>query len=366
MAESLRAFLKSHGASFTAAERAGSGPGEDGAKNAMQPSDYGNFDAEVEALQNGLGLLIHETCDALVVRGPDAATFLDGLTTSKVPALSLGSAQESLLCANKGKILHHLVLVRAGDDQLLVIGESGEGDEIARRLNHFHVREELELGRVELARVDLIGPQGGQALESLGFKPEVGRGTYADNPLIWSRLPLGNRSRWLTLLPPQAVPAWGESLLATSQQARLVGFDAYEEARILAGVARYGVDYGTDHLPAEAALYNHISFDKGCYGGQEIHARMHYRGHPNRKLTAVIVPHNPDNGLAAGSDLFLNGDKIGVLTSLGRVGEDGARHGIAMVNYRVLQESSSLSPAPGTPPEISLHPLTSDLGSSRA
>jgi len=61
-----------------------------------------------------------------------------------------------------------------------------------------------------------------------------------------------------------------------------------ELRRIEAGVPRWGRELDERVLPAEAGLdETHISFTKGCYPGQEPVARLHYRGHVNRKLRVV-------------------------------------------------------------------------------
>ena len=64
--------------------------------------------------------------------------------------------------------------------------------------------------------------------------------------------------------------------------------DELELRRIEAGVPRWGRELDGAILPAEAGLdETHISFSKGCYPGQEPIARLHYRGHVNRKLQVV-------------------------------------------------------------------------------
>ena len=62
--------------------------------------------------------------------------------------------------------------------------------------------------------------------------------------------------------------------------------DAYETARIAAGVPRFGADITPDNFPGESEniLERAVSFGKGCYPGQETVARMHYRGSPNKRL----------------------------------------------------------------------------------
>jgi len=69
--------------------------------------------------------------------------------------------------------------------------------------------------------------------------------------------------------------------------ARPVGYDALEMLRIEAGQPRYGVDMDETNVVTEAPLDEAVSFTKGCYIGQEIIARIKYRGHVAKKLAGI-------------------------------------------------------------------------------
>src|SRR5918911_1802050 len=93
-----------------------------------------------------------------------------------------------------------------------------------------------------------------------------------------------------------------------------VGLQAYETARIKAGVPRFGSDITPENFPAEAGILERaVSFEKGCYPGQETVARMHYRGHPNKTLHRLVVEDAPPPPDAA---ILLNGKQVGKVTSL--------------------------------------------------
>jgi len=75
---------------------------------------------------------------------------------------------------------------------------------------------------------------------------------------------------------------------------------AWNTRRIENGRPWFGADVTEDNFPAESSLESHVSYEKGCYLGQETIARMHYRGHPNWKLV----------GLAGGSDVIPAGARL--------------------------------------------------------
>jgi folate-binding protein YgfZ len=90
-----------------------------------------------------------------------------------------------------------------------------------------------------------------------------------------------------------------------------VDADALERARIEAGVPAWGKELDETILPAEAGLdATHISFTKGCYPGQEPIARLHYRGHVNRKLRVLTV-----ESAEPGDDVVHEGKVVGRVTS---------------------------------------------------
>ena len=134
------------------------------------------------------------------------------------------------------------------------------------------------------------------------------------------------------------------------------------EASIGARAPRFGVDYGAEHLPAEAGLHDRLSFDKGCYVGQEIHARLHYRGHVNRKLVALEMPAALAEACQPGGALHQGGKQVGTLTSIGRIPLGDRMRGIAMVRHEAIQDGGDLSPTADGPPEIAMGPLATDLG----
>jgi folate-binding protein YgfZ len=69
--------------------------------------------------------------------------------------------------------------------------------------------------------------------------------------------------------------------------ARPVGYDALEILRIESGLPRYGIDMDETNVVTEAALDDAVSYTKGCYVGQEIIARIKYRGHVAKKLSGI-------------------------------------------------------------------------------
>ena len=95
--------------------------------------------------------------------------------------------------------------------------------------------------------------------------------------------------------------------------ARPVGREAWDVLRVEAGVVRYGIDVDASTLLLEAPLTDAYSLTKGCYVGQEVVARITYRGHVNRQIVGfrflgARVP-------AAGAPVLVEGKEVGRITS---------------------------------------------------
>jgi folate-binding protein YgfZ len=119
--------------------------------------------------------------------------------------------------------------------------------------------------------------------------------------------------------PPDDLAAAREHLI--SHGATPADRPAYETARIEAGVPRFGADITPDNFPGETgALDRAVSFQKGCYPGQETVARMRYRGHPNKTLYRLSIE---GAEAQAGTQILQNGKTVGAVTSIAPLPVEG-------------------------------------------
>ena len=325
------------------------------------PTNYSDrLSEEINLLLNGCGIFDLKACWLIALRGPDAGTFLQGMVTSDVLQLEVGQIHSSLICGNKGKIRHHLLILRSHSNQWIVICDPGEGCSVGTLLDNFHVREDLNLrllNNEEMLRMDLIGPLAENILERLGHDPDNFLWVFEGTKVLSYRHDLGRSPRFINLVNIGAIQKFVEKVLKF-QNVDLISLEAFDLIRIVEGIPRAGVDYSSENFPQEAALGNHISYNKGCYIGQEPHARMYHRGHPNWLSVWLKIPvGSPAN---AGSPLFQGGKEIGGITSFGEnIKDEGFHRGIAMIRYEIAKENKLLALEPDQQPLIEHEPLPS-------
>ncbi|HEY2074638.1 MAG TPA: hypothetical protein VGG88_13760 [Gaiellaceae bacterium] len=180
------------------------------------------------------------------VAGPDARDYLQRMVSNDVEALGVGDACNALLLTAKARLIAPLVVWRRGDDDFLVLTEPELGETVRAQLVRMRLRAQCEI----------------EAEEHDSFLVFGGDGIATEFP--------------------GAVEVLDAGLEPTMNDEEL------ELRRIEAGVPRWGRELDDAILPAEAGLdETHVSFTKGCYPGQEPIARLHYRGHVNRKLQVV-------------------------------------------------------------------------------
>ncbi|MBA3654849.1 MAG: folate-binding protein YgfZ [Actinobacteria bacterium] len=246
--------------------------------------------------------------DALRVTGSDALAFLDGQLSQDIKALAVGASVDSLLLQPHGKVVAMLRVTREDGDAFVLDTDAGFGDSVVERLERFKLRTKATIERdPDWKCVAVRGPRA----------HEVASGVVVDWPGLAGVDIIGHDPR-----VPADVP--------------LVGIDAYEVARIEAGVPVMGRELTDETIPAEATgvVERSVSFTKGCFTGQELVARIDSRGGNVRRrlcgveLSATSVP-------ATGSELVADGAPVGVITPAACSPRTGAVVALAYVARKV-------------------------------
>jgi len=206
------------------------------------------------------------------VAGPEAEDYLQRMVSNDVEALAVGEVCDALLLTPKARVIATLRIWRRGADDFLLLTEPALGEPIL-----------AELRRMRFAAKCEIEPEHHTSAIVFGGNAGIPNDDY------------GEPAR--EVLDADLDPTVPDGEL--------------ERLRIEAGTPRYGYELDDKVLPAEAGLdKTHISFTKGCYPGQEPIARLHYRGHVNRRLQVLEV-----QSAAPGEELVHEGKVVGRVTS---------------------------------------------------
>jgi tRNA-modifying protein YgfZ len=226
--------------------------------------------------------------DFVRVSGPDAVSFLQGQCSQDVAALEIGRSAWSLVLQPQGKVDALVRATRTSEDVIVLDTDGGHGEALIARLSRFKLRVKADIEALEWRCLGLRGPRASEWAAAAGAVDAS-----------WPGLPgvdlLGSEPE-----RPEGVP--------------LIGRDAYEVARIEAGVPATGAELTERPIPAEAGIVTRTaSFTKGCYTGQELVARIDSRGGnvPRHLRGLTLAGEAP-----AGASIQIDGKVVGSLTSV--------------------------------------------------
>jgi tRNA-modifying protein YgfZ len=210
------------------------------------------------------------------VAGPDAEDYLERMLSNDIATLAVGDSREALLLTPKGRVIAPMRVVRRGPEDFLLVTEPELGQTLRDELRRMRFAAKTEVELEDHRSYLLLGAVDGGI-------PNADYGIPAAEVLDQD--------------PPADLPRIGE--------------DELEALRIEAGTPRFGAEIDERVLPAEAGLVERaISLGKGCFPGQEPIARLHYRGHANRRLQVLEVEQ-----AQPGAELLWEGKVVGRVTS---------------------------------------------------
>ena len=251
-----------------------------------------------------------ETRGILQIAGADARNFLQGLITTDIDKASETRALYGALLTPQGKYLHDFFVVQMGDC-IYLEAEKARLADLAKRLLLYKLRADIAIADVtgEFHVYALFG-EGALAALNVDADPGVARAIKGGCLYVDPRLAAAGAR---AMLPTAPAPDF-EGFAAYD-------FNAYDRFRIGLGLADGSrdlvpeksllLDYGFDEL-------NGIDWEKGCYVGQEVTARMKHRGLARKRLMPVrLEGETPEPGAAVRMGAREIGTQtVGTLTSV--------------------------------------------------
>lgn len=226
--------------------------------------------------------------------GPQRVWFLQNTVTADVESTEPGRWVESCFLEPKGHVLAHFRVGIAQEEVWLDVDPPATA-ELVDWFVRYRFRTKVEVEDMSTNCYTVLGPHARTIAASGEFSRDEYQVTFGGDlgPLAVTDIHAGRLPEALTDLE-RGTP------------------ELYERLRIEAGVGAFGVDYGPKTLPQEAGLTNTVSIEKGCYVGQEVVARIHFRGHINKVLRRLELEGVQE---PVGKSLHLDGNTIGTITS---------------------------------------------------
>lgn len=280
------------------------------------------FLEQYHSIRGGKAGFYRQKRGLISVWGKEAVQFLNGMITNDVARLEDGAQMLAAFPNVQGRLIA-ITRVRRDGDRFLFETDEVTREKVFQNLFRFtfagdFFAEDLS-GDLEyfemLGETNVAGPEG-----SIAFEGKQGRDRF---------VPTGGADEFET------------GLIALG--AINVSDELYELLRIENGVPKYGVDMDESTVVLETGLDEAVSFNKGCYIGQEIIARIHFRGHVAKRMTGLVLDTSEVPPISDGYELRSpDGKNAGRITSLVMSPGIGKIIALAYVRYEHLAEGTKL------------------------
>ena len=277
---------------------------------------FGDPQREFDAARSAAALTPITHFDLLRFHGSDAKTFLQGQLTCDLDQVTSDQAQFGGYCTPKGRLLANFLLWSDAQGYLMQLPADVSAS-VADRLRKFVLRSDTKIERESgLRALGLAGPAASALVQQeLGAPPQrrLALAVHARASMV--RLPGENL---LVLAASTAMAALWESL---AKRAVPAGAECWNWVQIQAGVPWITAPTQDQFLPQMIGLdaIGGVSFDKGCYTGQEIVARTHFLGEVKRKLRFGRTR----GGVRAGDALLTAAGRCGTVLNAASIPGDG-------------------------------------------
>ena len=232
-------------------------------------------------------------------QGEEAQSFLYSQFTNDLNLVTPSVSQLSSYCNPKGRMLSIFrVFIRDSNYHILLHRDVLEAT--LKKLTMFKLMAKVDLSDIsdDLVSIGIAGPDTGATLNKLNFTiPNEINHCIQDNETTIIRLPSDTTRMLLITNVQQAEQIWNQC----SESIAIADHKLWNLHDIVCGIPHVNANTSEAFIPqmTNLELINGVSFSKGCYPGQEVVARTHYLGKPNRRMFRINIVDNdiPEPGV---------------------------------------------------------------------
>ena len=275
-------------------------------------------------LRKNAGYFFLDDLCLISAKGSDLFTYLQTQTTNDVNELKPGQGQNSAIVDRKAKIIATFSIHRTSEESAVILVEAKQKENLLNHLNTFLFREDVTLTSSSHFVLALQGPKSHEIIkiftrsnDSIPEKPnDICKFTFEGLPALAIAKSLTGEEGCVLVFQTESENTITKKLLELEEQNLLTHIDhhAREVFRIEAGIPSYGKDINDKNILPETGLeHSSVSYNKGCYIGQEVIARIKTYGAPNFALMGLTI--EGDVLPISGSEIKLASKKLGVIKS---------------------------------------------------
>ena len=236
---------------------------------------------------------ISDDASFIIVSGAETIEFLQSILTANIATMPIGGCRPAALLTPQGRILIDMMVYRPSHAEIYLQTDNARSADLLARLRRYRLRR-------------LVNLELGDDMQLTVWWGYVGT-TAPEDPSIF----LDPRHADLGCRIVSSGVSSGTDLPPALDTAKAVSYDNWHARRIAQAIPEGAVDLQPERaLMLEAGLDKlaAVDFEKGCYIGQEVTARTHYRGLVKRRLIPMQCDGPPP---APGSDIIWQGKTIG-------------------------------------------------------
>jgi len=300
--------------------------------------------AEYDALTRGAGVRIMTERIVVRVIGDDRVSFLHGMCSNDIKKANPGAVVPALFLTEHAHVIAEFFAWIA-DDSILIEIDRAAWTNAHAHLEKLLVADDVEFEETRLEVLDLEGPRAADVVQVVANAPVPPPWQWAQvSGFMVANLPRAGADAITVLLDSDRAAAAVDAIEALGSDFRPVGFAALDTLRIENGIARVGIDTSDKTIALEARLSRDISFDKGCYVGQETIERATARGGLKKKLFGLCFEGSRMPELD--TMLILEGKEVGRLTSVASSPKFGVI-GLAVLHHSAWKPGTRLADSSG-------------------